>query len=360
MFSTGVESSGPNLWIRERRFAQRMREANAKYDFFVISLPKSGRTWHRLMLGYYLARAAGQPPSNSLDLDSLCEQNDIRPLRYSHNCSSFSDKLPPSSNVVASPIEWANKGVLLLIRDLRDVLVSGYFHCRYREKSFDGTISEYVRNPFVGIDKLLTTLNRWYGQRHLARKVSIISYEQMHQDPETALYFSLDFLGIHNPDAGLIKEAIDFGRFENLQKLESSNFFSAVEMRPLSTDPRGRKIRSGQVGKYREHLSEDDLAFIAERERDLPNPFSPEASSIARGSANTPISVGMPIYNRPPVFEHSNRSASVSSPRSTLRIFSFVERFRARRAAPTAHLHVPSPPQASDHRHHEQPLNPNS
>jgi len=51
-----------------------------------------------------------------------------------------------------------------------------------------------------------------------------------------------------------------------------------VEMQLISNDPRGRKIRSGQVGRYREHLSENDLAFIAERERDLPNPFYLEAS----------------------------------------------------------------------------------
>ena len=278
MSSTGIQSSGPNLWIREYRFAKRMRQANAKYDVFVISLPKSGRTWHRLMLGYYLARAAGQSPSNAFDLDILCKKNAIRPLQYSHNYSSFSDKLPPSSGVVASPIEWSNKSVLFLIRDLRDVLVSGYFHCRYREQTFEGTISEYVRNRFVGIDKLLTSLNRWYSQQHLAGKVSIISYEQMHQDPETALHFSLDFIGLANPDAKLIKEAVDFCRFENLQKLESSNYFNAVEMQLISNDPRGRKIRSGQVGRYREHLSENDLAFIAERERDLPNPFYLEAS----------------------------------------------------------------------------------
>jgi hypothetical protein len=359
MSSTGIESSGPNLWIRERRFAKRMREANAKYDVFVISLPKSGRTWHRLMLGYYLARSAGQSPSTSLDLDFLCKQNAIRPLQYSHNCSSFSDKLPPSSNVVASPIEWSNRNVLFLIRDLRDVLVSGYFHCRYREKSFDGTISEYVRNPFVGIDKLLTTLNRWYGQRHLARKIGIISYEQMHQNPETALHFSLDFMGLPNPDPALIKEAVDFGRFDNLQQLESSNFFGAVEMRLMSNDPRGRKIRSGQIGKYREHLSADDLAFIAERERDLPNPFSIEASSNHKGSGmTTGASIGTPIPNRPRVFEDSNRSYFASGSRSMLRIFSFVERLRARRGVST-HLRVPSPPQASGH-HHEQPLNPNS
>lgn len=274
MSSTGIESSGLNLWIREHRFAKRMRLANEKYSSFVISIPKSGRTWHRLMLGYYLTRAIGRSPEDSLKLDDLCEYSKIPPVVYSHNATSFSDKLPSTSRLIASAEEWKNRNVMLLVRDNRDVLVSAYFHCRYREKSFDGSMSEYIRNPFVGIVKLLTALNRWDQTRHLAASFEALSYEQMRANPLAILRKTLLFSGIENPVESFMNDTIEFTRMENLRKLEKSDFFRSVEMQNKSDDPRASKVRKGEVGGFREHLSQDDLDFIAEKEEQFSNPFA--------------------------------------------------------------------------------------
>ncbi|GEM_PF-1944753 len=274
MSSTGIESSGLNLWIRERRFEKRMRLANEKYDAFVISIPKSGRTWHRLMLGYYLTRTLASNPEHSLKLEDLCERSGIPLIAYSHNGTSFSDKLPPRSRVVASPEEWKNKKVMLLVRDNRDVLVSAYFHCRYREKSFDGSVSQYIRHPFVGIEKLLTALNRWHQTKHLAKSFEVLTYEEMRANPIAALRKTLLFAGVQNPVEAHLNDAVEFTRIENLQKLEKSNFFGEIEMQNRSNDPRARKVREGKIGGFREHLSQDDLDFIAEKEAELTNPFS--------------------------------------------------------------------------------------
>jgi hypothetical protein len=275
MSSSKIESSGLKLWIRERKFLRKMRRSNILHDTFIISLPKSGRTWHRLMAGYYLTRILGESPQHSLKLDELCRAAGIPAVAYSHNATSFTDKLPPQSGVVASPIEWQNKNVLLLVRDNRDVLVSAYFHCRYRERSFDGTISEYIRNPFVGIVKLLTALNRWQRTLHLAKNFTVISYEEMRADPVAALDKTMRFLGLQSLDLNLLLEAVEFTRIENLQKLEQSNFFRSVEMQNKSNDPRARKVREGKVGGFREHLSQDDLDYIAAKEAEMGNPFAP-------------------------------------------------------------------------------------
>ena len=275
MFSSKIESSGLNLWIRERRLLQRMRASNAKHETFVISLPKSGRTWHRLMLGYYLARGSGNDPKDSLKLDYLTNAAGIPSLAYTHNASSFTEKLPPRSKAVASPLEWQGRNVMLLTRDNRDVLVSSYFHSRFRDKAFDGSISEFIRNPFVGIVKILTAFNRWHENRNLAKKFSVLSYEEIKTDPKAALATSLSFVGVTEPDPKIIQEAVAFGDFGNLQKMEQSDYFRSTEMRNSSNDPRGRKIRSGKVGGFREHLSDEDLLFIEKMERELGNPFSP-------------------------------------------------------------------------------------
>ena len=274
MSSTGIESSGLSLWIRERRFGKKMRLANEKYDAFVVSIPKSGRTWHRLMFGYYLTRAIGGKPEHSLKLDDLCRRAGISAIRYSHNATSFTDKLPPTSKLVASPVEWKNKKVMLLVRDNRDVLVSAYFHCRYREKSFEGPISEYIRNPFAGIVKSLTALNRWNQTKHLAESFEVLSYEEMRADPAAALRKMLFFSGVKNPNETYVNEAVEFTRMENMQNMEKSDYFGSVEMQNKSNDPRARKVREGKVGGFRDHLSQDDLDFIAAKEIELTNPFS--------------------------------------------------------------------------------------
>lgn len=273
MSSNTLESSGFNHLLREFRFKKRMRILHASNGAFVISLPKSGRTWHRLMLGHYLTRLAGQDTSNALNLDILCEAAGIPRIAYSHNGSSFVDKLSPASKAVASPVEWRDKKVLLLVRDVRDVLVSAYFHCRYRDGSFQGSVSEFIRNPFVGIEKALSALNRWHAARRLAASFDVISYEAMRHDPDAILKNALVFAGIQNPDSRLIEEAVKFTTVENLQRLEQSNYFSSEIMQNASGDPRARKVRSGKVGGFREHLSDGDLRFIEDAENRMGNPF---------------------------------------------------------------------------------------
>jgi len=251
-----------------------MRLANAKYDSFVISVPKSGRTWHRLLLGYYLTRISGEEPRNALMLETLCERAGIGRIAYSHNGTSQSDKLPPSSAVVASPIEWRNRNVLLIVRDPRDVLVSAYHHCRFRERSFDGPVSAFIRHPFAGLVKILTAHNRWHQTRHLAGGFDVISYEQMRSNPGEALHKALLFAGIKNPDPRIIAEAVNFTSFENMQRLEQSDYFQSAEMRNTSGDSNSRKVRSGKVGEFKELLSEDDIGYINETVGKMGNPFA--------------------------------------------------------------------------------------
>lgn len=253
---------------------KRMRLSNQKHDTFIISMPKSGRTWHRLMVGYYLARIADVDPKNSLKLDSLTKAAGIPSLAYSHNASSFTEKLPPHSKVVASPVEWQGKRVLLLKRDSRDVLVSSYFHSRFRDGAFDGSISEFVRNPFVGIVKILTAFNRWHENRHLAANFDVVSYEEMKANSTSSLVKSLAFIGVEQPNLKIVEEAVNFTDFKNLQRLERTDYFQSEEMRNSSNDSRGSKIRSGKVGGFREHLSKEDLSFIEAMERKMGNPFA--------------------------------------------------------------------------------------
>jgi hypothetical protein len=203
----------------------------------------------------------------------LCVRASIPRIAYTHNGTAISAKLPPESDLVASPIEWRSKKVLLLVRDPRDILVSAYFHSHFRKNFYEGTISDFIRHPYVGVEKILCALNRWHDNRCQASSFEVMSYEEMHRDPRKSLRRSLIFAGILQPDSRLVEEAVKFADLENLQQLERANYFKSNRKMEKSEDPRGRKARAGKPGGYEDHFSESDLHFISNAKKRIGNPF---------------------------------------------------------------------------------------
>jgi hypothetical protein len=63
----------------------------------------------------------------------------------------------------------------------------------------------------------------------------------------------------------IFHEALDFSRFENMQKLEAAGAFDSKILRPGDVrDPESFKVRRGKVGGYREYLSAEDQAYAAD------------------------------------------------------------------------------------------------
>ena len=75
-------------------------------------------------------------------------------------------------------------------------------------------------------------------------------------------------LGVSAPDANIFREALEFSRFENMQKLEAAGAFDSNILHPGDVrDPESFKVRRGKVGGYREYLSADDQQFATADER---------------------------------------------------------------------------------------------
>jgi hypothetical protein len=271
--SYGTTSSGLGLRLRESRIRRRMREAHDRFDAFVVSVPKCGRTWHRLMVGYYLTRVVGCDPRKALDLPMLCERAGVKQLAYTHNGSAYAHRLPASSKLMASPQEWTERDVLVLVRKPVDILLSGYHQVRYRHRRFEGTLSDFVRGVNTGIVKLLVAFNRWSDSRHLAASFDVASYEQMQRDPGEALRRALHFVGLREINQSIIQDAIDFTTPEYMRRYEDEGYFDTFKMRQTTTDPRGRKVRTGNIDSAQK-FSAEDADFIADTIRQLGNPFA--------------------------------------------------------------------------------------
>jgi hypothetical protein len=242
---------------------------------WVISYPKSGRTWHRALVGVHLARVGGLDLRGALEPAQLCRRLQLPVIDYDHNDANFIGGLMPGDPKVANPQLWEGRKVVLLTRDIRDVLTSAFFHARYRAKVFDGELSDFIRDPKTGAEKILVAFNRWHENRDRARDWMHLRYEDMHRDPEACLRSTLAFAGFPLGSESDLEGTISFCRAENMKLLERDGFFESNRL-SVTSDPDGlgAKVRSAKVGDHLQHMSAGDLEFIADTERRLGNPFS--------------------------------------------------------------------------------------
>lgn len=259
--------------IEKSYLAEFERDRNTA-EFFVLSFPKSGRTWHRALLGSYLATVTKKSEKDALLLKRLCRVAKVKQVVYSHNGANFRDGLPAGHPIIASPSLWRDRPVLLLVRNPKDILVSAYHQARYRAPTYFDPLSDFIRDPAFGIDLIMTAYRRWHANRHVASSFDVISYEMMHRDTAKALRDLLSAIGAKEINDDAAARAVEFCRFEQMQEHEDSDFFQSERLRNAGGDPRARKVREGKVGGFEKHLTAEDEAFIDARIREGGDPFA--------------------------------------------------------------------------------------
>jgi hypothetical protein len=203
---------------------------------YVISYPKSGRTWVRVMLG----------------------QMGINPY-YTHD-DSGTIGIGVSNNKEI----YKNKKVLFIIRNPKDVIVSSYFQQTKRRKNYNGTIQNFIRDKKFGVQSILKFYDIWYENKETPKNFLIIKYEGLKQDPEVNMRKILKFFNKNVSDEKL-RKAIKFAEFENMKKLEKKGYFLGKFGKNLYTanpqDSESFHTRKGKVGGYIEYLNPEDIEY---------------------------------------------------------------------------------------------------
>jgi hypothetical protein len=253
--------------LRERRELAPARVA-------IVSFPKSGRTWLRMLIGKALCDRHGLPERRILDTFALTSAAGLLPAVFTHDGASNVEgrhlrRLDPHKRA------FRRKKVLLLTRDPRDTVVSCFYEATRRKRLFPGSLSEFVRDPHYGIEKVVRFHELWWAARDVPDEFAAISYEELHADPGKRLREALAFLGASDVDEGIVTDAVEFSRFENMRRMELAGGVSRdTRLRPADVgDPDSYKTRRGKVGGYADALSQADLRFanrvIAERDSPL-------------------------------------------------------------------------------------------
>jgi hypothetical protein len=236
---------------------------------FLLSFPKCGRTWLRLMVGRAIGLHFGVPEANLVDLRKLHRHHPGIPrILVEHDDDPFwkrPEELCPRKTA------YRHKKVIFLVRDPRDVVVSSFFHKSKREGRYSGTLSEYVREPVGGIDTVIEYYNIWERNAGVPASFLRVTYEEMHGDPAAVLRRVLGFLGCGGVSDAVVSDAVSFTSFDNMRKLEEANRFGMQGKAPGSGEE-ARKVRRGRVGGYREALRPEEIDYLNGRLRERLSP----------------------------------------------------------------------------------------
>ncbi|RMI26247.1 MAG: sulfotransferase domain-containing protein, partial [Calditrichaeota bacterium] len=214
-------------------------------QIYLISYPKTGRTWLRALIGKALCERYGLSEEQLLDTEALTATAGLPRAVFTHDGSAMKEQ---KSYRELSPDKrfYRDKKVVLLGRDVRDTLVSAYFQATRRIHVFEGTMSEFIRDERFGAIKMLTFYRYWYENREVPAAFLLLRYEELHRDTAGWLKKVLHFMGAgHIPEA-IIDRAVEFCQFENMRRAEMENRFGSARLSPRDVqDPESFKVRRG-------------------------------------------------------------------------------------------------------------------
>ena len=250
-----------------RRMEKRVRLTAyaARADSFLISYPKSGRTWFRYVLSHYFASVAGvSGPIDLHNMFSVVPNFDLDPTR-GIPAYRFRDKNGVIPTVLVSHLGYRaslflRRPVVMMVRDPRDVIVSAYFHATRHKHRFEGSLSDFIKDRDQGMPAMIGYLNRW-AEGLSNRDHFVLSYERLSADTEGQTEAVLGFLGCRI-DRKALRDAVEAGRFEAMQDRERAEGIPAHDYD--RNDVESLRMRRGKAGGFHDYL---DDAQIAEVER---------------------------------------------------------------------------------------------
>jgi hypothetical protein len=205
----------------------------------VISFPKSGRTWLRVML-------------DELGL----------PLEWTHAGAGHGNGRPISKLDTSTARKYGR--ILFLHRDPRDTAVSGYYQKLYRRDGYSGTISEFLRDPCHGLEKIILYNQMWLDLASKRPQVMVVTYENLRTDTVNVMADIVAFFGA-DVDAERIHQVVEDSTFERMKEKERAGDYASVYGKILSPadpeQPDSYKVRKGVVGGYLDELSADDISY---------------------------------------------------------------------------------------------------
>lgn len=272
LIPTQILPAKTRVAIRRKRLAELELAKAYRAGFLIIGHPKSGNTWLKVMLSRLYQLRFGLPESQLINTDEFSRKfPQIPRLAATNGCYSYEQEVGKLLQAGAPDNALRHKPVLFLARNPIDIAVS-WFHqfskrqSRAKQELINHSIAhpidrrtigmwDFVRHSDIGLPFLIEYQNSWARNIADLEHGLLVKYEELRTEPVPTLHKITRLMGEQFSEEE-IRAAVEWGSFDNLQKLETSGTFSQGGMKLVNAnDPSTFKVRRGKIGGYREDFS---------------------------------------------------------------------------------------------------------
>ena len=254
-------------------------ESLANKRVVIVSFPKCGRSWLRLMLSEMICKSLGVNEVNDLETNLLWYEHPLIPhITVDHDDALW--KTPDELDKDKS--QYKGCKIIFLVRDPRDVVVSWYFQLTKRKSSEEtdkkinlDSISKFIRSERSSLKTIINFYNIWLKNKGIVGDFLIVTYENLSSNPYEEIKKILNFSGIeHIVSKTHALETIEENTFDKVREKEKSKAIKHEAFKSFDlNDPESFKARKGIVGGYREYFNQEDIDYI---NKEIKNNLNPE------------------------------------------------------------------------------------
>jgi len=251
------------------------RFEKAHPDITIVSHLKCGRTWVRVMFLKYLELLNSEHNRLPFHDKSILQFDDGLKVKFDHEQSDIFPLPKKASQLVFNTAKYSQRKIIFLARDPRDVVVSYWYMLKFVSKTYQGNLSEFIRDELFGIHKIIAFFNLWISHSQNCRDFHLITYEALSSNAYLAFNSLFEFMGVDIHDETL-RFAIQETQFDKMKIMEKEKKFDEPWMRS-GTGHRddAMKVRKGKVGGYRDDLTRADARYVNEAIRNHCSPLLP-------------------------------------------------------------------------------------
>lgn len=210
----------------------------------IVSFPRCGRTWLRVMIGLVICHNKG------ISTD-LCDEERKKLVDATHDGTDKS-KMQDYRVLSHDKKQYANRRVLFLLREPKDVVVSAWLHAVKNKGIYSESLKQYMRDPKFGIKKIVAFYNIWFENQMVPKKFKHVWYEHLTRYPIQELAEICTFLQIPHTLED-IKFAVEHSTLEMLHNLEDT--------KKKNKDPESYYFRRGKIGGFVDYMDVDDINY---------------------------------------------------------------------------------------------------
>ena len=268
------------LPMRDRR---RYKHLYLKHDWeriednsiLLLTIPKSGTTYFRLILANYLNQLFNA--DNTVITHSMLSA--WFPNVRDYILFGAAQYLQPNDIILNTSyidfihghhlkfLELCNARIVTIHRNPLDTIVSSFFH-RYKNRPSREHIFNEVSDSIDAILDGDKYYQGWIERYLLIRKLALkkdnvlrISYEMLWREPISTFSIVLYYLRLP-VDTDALHRAVDYANIKRVHDEETKS----GTIHPVDGF-KGYFTRSGKIGQWKEHLSSDDVMYIADKLR---------------------------------------------------------------------------------------------